>query len=493
MENLNEVLEVGEVVQTIETVETDLNDIETVETENKAVETVEIEPAEMEVEKQPEVTEPIELTEQLEAENENAVPILKYSEIKSFRYENHNIQYAEINGEILLCGYDFLKAVFSKQQIYHQLAELEKMGIDAELQGSEKYNWYCSIEKVEKRLNRYEIAPATYQKQPENFEPYIRFVANGGMNQIALILGIEPNFKEPKDLFYLGVNILDFANPSTDKQPENKQPAENTKAVESKGTTTPEKQPENTTPMQSAVTDKRLLELSAKIEKQSKNIEGVLNAFEANKAANESNFKQFESAFNQLSNAQNVVAATVENILNAQMQFEGNLSGLNAKIETVEKRATEIQTVSSGKEHPNRLKKLLTDQSVWMYLAMVVTAIFLPFTIMGLYKHIHISTDTWYSALSVGFLCCAIAFVWDMAIFFFAINGKKGMAAFGSLVQVVFFSAKFNLIAILAQDGLGLVGEYWQNLTCIIFAVIYSPLLLANLTHLSVSTQKEKE
>ena len=417
------------------------------------------------------------------------IPTLLNSEIKSFRYtdgvNNTSVRYAEKEGIVFVCGNSLMEAIFGKTKKYQQLAELKEVGCDYQ---NERGKPYYTILKANDRLLAYNIAKKTYHEKPEDFAPYVRFVANGGMNQIAQTLGIPANFGEPRDLFYLGIDMLQFLK----EVPEIEDP----KTIETAAT------PENSIVEQPAEivqptvekvekdalrwdnNEKSLNQLFAKIDSNSKALNSFLDAFETNKSNSDANFKSIETAFNGLKEYQNA----------AQKAVDAALIDLKNKIETVEQKAVEIQSAKQAQsEDPqdDPLRRIFTNQKIWLRLAIVVTLIFLPFTVMGLYKHIAIPTDAWYSAFGVGLLCTAIALVWDMAIFLFTINGKKGMAIFGSLVQVVFFSAKFNFVGQIVTD-MGYKGEYWQNLIVVFCAVIYSPMLLANVADLSINS-KNKE
>jgi hypothetical protein len=209
----------------------------------------------------------------------------------------------------------------------------------------------------------------------------------------------------------------------------------------------------------------------------------LLKAMEGVKENSEFNFKNIEKALSTLFAGKEQLKEKLEAI---ETDF-------NEKLEAVKIQPVADPLSAKMDDANSRIHTFITSSSVWMYLAVIVIAIFLPFTVMGLLKYIAIPMDWWLPMIAVPMMCVAIACIWDMAIFFFAINGRESMALFGSVVQAAFFAAKFDLMATIISDAFGSDGHYWQGLIVKILASIYSPFLVASITKLCVESLKKSK
>jgi hypothetical protein len=114
-----------------------------------------------------------------------------------------------------------------------------------------------------------------------------------------------------------------------------------------------------------------------------------------------------------------------------------------------------------------------------------VIFVFLPFTVLNLYQYINIETNSSAGDWGVFLLCCGIAFVWDISILLFAVNGKHQMSKIGAGVLFVFMAAKFDFFKRIV-DLFGADGEWWQLMFVLSAIVFYSPILIHQYTKLSV-------
>jgi hypothetical protein len=145
--------------------------------------------------------------------------------------------------------------------------------------------------------------------------------------------------------------------------------------------------------------------------------------------------------------------------------------------------ATNPEPIES--ENASRLRTYLTNPETMLWGTVAVIFVFLPFTVLNLYQYISIETNSAWGDLGVFLLCCGIAFVWDISILLFAVNGKHQMSKIGAGVLFVFMAAKFDFFKRI-MDLFGADGEWWQLMFVLSAIVFYSPVLIHQYTKLSV-------
>ncbi len=148
------------------------------------------------------------------------------------------------------------------------------------------------------------------------------------------------------------------------------------------------------------------------------------------------------------------------------------------------------ETVSQPDRVPDtptrsKLRQYLTNPETMLWGTVAVIFVFLPFTVLNLYQYISIETNTAAGEWGVFLLCCGIAFVWDISILLFAVNGKHQMSKIGAGVLFVFMAAKFDFFKRIV-DLFGADGEWWQLMFVLSAIVFYSPILIHQYTKLSV-------
>lgn len=164
-------------------------------------------------------------------------------------------------------------------------------------------------------------------------------------------------------------------------------------------------------------------------------------------------------------------------------ELETETERINTEPETVAERDPVSDASSSS-----RLRSYLTNPETMLWGTVAVIFVFLPFTVLNLYQYISIETNSVWGDWGVFLLCCGIAFVWDISILLFAVNGKYQMSKIGAGVLFVFMAAKFDFFKRI-MDLFGVDGEWWQLMFVLTAIVFYSPVLIHQYTKLSVKDE----
>lgn len=138
----------------------------------------------------------------------------------------------------------------------------------------------------------------------------------------------------------------------------------------------------------------------------------------------------------------------------------------------------------------SKFRRILTNPETMLWGTVAVIFVFLPFTVLNLYQYINIETNSIWGEWGVFLLCCGIAFVWDISILLFAVNGKHRISQIGAGVLFVFMASKFDFFKRIF-DLFGADGDWWQLMFVLSAIVFYSPILIHQYTKLSVKDGNE--
>lgn len=136
----------------------------------------------------------------------------------------------------------------------------------------------------------------------------------------------------------------------------------------------------------------------------------------------------------------------------------------------------------------SKFRRILTNPETMLFGTVAVIFVFLPFTVLNLYQYINIETNSIWGDWGVFLLCCGIAFVWDISILLFAVNGKHRISQIGAGVLFVFMASKFDFFKRIF-DLFGADGDWWQLMFVLSAIVFYSPVLIHQYTKLSVKDE----
>jgi hypothetical protein len=389
------------------------------------------------------------------------------------------------------------------RQKYNLLRKLESGHGEPIQKGSSRYYDLSAINAV---LLSFEVQSNSLYKNPDDYANFCTFFESGGMNwflsdndiecdseyeirDVSVLIEfyesrisgerVSASGDDPNTEFYEKQQERkeDFAlrdDADSEEQPGNgqEQPAE-----------TPEPVPAKAEIITIAVDAQGMPYAPAKCEMPVIAYASVKRAETPEKAA------KIESEISALSSMLKSVLDIQEKADNAMRVLSEKQALMQADMSKVQSEPVQVREVDAN-EAIDPLREKLMNNRIWLRIAIAVTCIFMPFTVSGLYKYINLGADgNWFVQALVLLLCIAIAAVWDSAIFLFSINGKHNLAMYGTMVQVVFFSAKFDLIKILASDC-GYDGDYWQKMLVIFCAVTYSPLLLSHVASLAASNRE---
>lgn len=449
--------------------------------------------------------------------------VLKKNQIASIDVMQCDVRYAMIEGKLLMCADDVFSCVFGDSK-YSHISAVKNTG-DAD--GVEDKTEFFDIFRINERLYDYNLTANRYNANPEKYQYYIDFLNGGGLNSV--VQAIEQKTSTDLGLGELPVKNIDYLNASVKKMVDVAEVEQVKAKVEEKQRAIEELEKQldtlKTEHLQSINIKEESQKVKTELEKvrqANKQLSDTLNRIKSDKATieqtaqcavkevegikatSQKQVEQIETLTQILAEKEVTLRESQEQIQQLKNEvtevnvswsetLESKMTDLAAKAEAEKQKAVAAVKDSYKRKEQNRdrLRELLTGKRIWLRLAIFVIAIFLPFTFMAVWKYIAIPTPNLFSTLAVGALCLAIAFVWDAAILVFAVNGKKKMAAFGSVFQFVFFSAKFDYLAKIFN----VVGDgmYWQEFIVITCAVIYSPLLVWQVTELATKNDNNNQ